>query len=500
MNLQASVTIPRRPKDGETGDGIVNTVISYAKSESGTTPPITGWTSILPTPTQGWYLWTRTVTTYRIRPSTTTYSVSSYAKDGKDGENGENGLPGQIPIQKEWKVGDTHRNTDEIIDYIYVRGANKNVSYYYKRATKGTTTAGAPPTGGATPTGYLRIDWLKELAVNVLLAEEASVAGFIFKDNQLISVRGTVGGVDADYSGQANFIPNLILDGTEGDVKITGTVNATSGSFKGHIEANSGTIENVTISNANINAISVDGLLKVSTGFEGSLTNNNLFWIAPSVSNASAYTPSVDFDSKGKIIKLYNSSFTKTHVIALRYAGFVLVNGVLQLTDFTLDDPDKGVIKENIELPPRANIEISCFELPPGTYKSGGSSARYYHRVLGWVMTDRSLFERIDYKTIGSDTFAIPSNTNYTLRQSSPLSILTSVGTNSTLIRIYMDNTNQVRDGTIKWILNSTPTTVNYGLTGNIRNHSEGFEKLQAWSITPFIHYGGYWYKHSDRK
>ena len=158
--------------------------------------------------------------------------------DGKDGEPGdkgepgENGLPGQIPIQKEWVVGDVHRNTDEIVDYIYVRGADKNTSYWYKLASKGTKPdVGAPPSHGTTPPGYERIDWLKELAVNVLLAEEANLAGFIFKGGQLISVRGTVGGVDADYSGQAGFVPNLILDGAEGDVKITGTVNANSGSI-----------------------------------------------------------------------------------------------------------------------------------------------------------------------------------------------------------------------------------------------------------------------------
>ncbi|HZK28295.1 MAG TPA: hypothetical protein VFD00_12245, partial [Thermoclostridium sp.] len=214
MNLQASITIPRRPRDGETGDGIVTVVISYAKSESGTVPPETGWSSTLPTPTQGWYLWTRTVTKYRVRPDTTTYSVSRYAKDG---EPGGNGLPGQIPVKKEWVAGDTHRNNYTVIDYLYVRGATKGLSYWYKPLST-INGAEAPPEGGASRVGYKRIDSSDELAVDVLLAEEANVAGFIFKGGQLISVRGTVGGVDADYSGQANFIPNLILDGTEGDV------------------------------------------------------------------------------------------------------------------------------------------------------------------------------------------------------------------------------------------------------------------------------------------
>ena len=154
------------------------------------------------------------------------------------GDKGDTGLPGQIPIQKEWVAGDTHRNNDEIVDYIYVRNiATPSLSNWYKLSAKGTVTADAPPTGGTTPPGYEKINWLKELAVNVLLAEEANVAGFIFKDNKLISEKGTVGGVDADYSGQANFVPNLILNGAEGDVKITGTVNATSGVFTGALSS-----------------------------------------------------------------------------------------------------------------------------------------------------------------------------------------------------------------------------------------------------------------------
>lgn len=67
---------------GEDGDGITSTTIEYAKSSNGTTPPSTGWSTSLPTPTQGWYLWVRTTTTYKVAAATVTYSVSHWGEDG----------------------------------------------------------------------------------------------------------------------------------------------------------------------------------------------------------------------------------------------------------------------------------------------------------------------------------------------------------------------------------------------------------------------------------
>ena len=79
--------VVRDGEPGEDGDGITGTTIEYAKSSSGTTPPSTGWNTALPSPTLGWYLWTRTTTTYKKSSSTVAYSVSRYAEDGEDGDS-----------------------------------------------------------------------------------------------------------------------------------------------------------------------------------------------------------------------------------------------------------------------------------------------------------------------------------------------------------------------------------------------------------------------------
>jgi len=74
---------------GEDGNGIVSTVVQYAISTSGTVIPASGWTSTIPTPIQGRYLWTRTTINYKVPPSKVSYSVSYYATDGVSGSGSE---------------------------------------------------------------------------------------------------------------------------------------------------------------------------------------------------------------------------------------------------------------------------------------------------------------------------------------------------------------------------------------------------------------------------
>lgn len=130
---------------------------------------------------------------------------------------GVDGMPGQVPIQKEWKEGDTHRNDTNIVDFIYVRAALSADRKWYKLndnyVTRTVPAGETEPSAATIAEYYEEIPWLSALAVNVLIAEEANLANFIFKDGKLISVRGTVDGVAADYAGQSNFIPNIILDG-----------------------------------------------------------------------------------------------------------------------------------------------------------------------------------------------------------------------------------------------------------------------------------------------
>lgn len=135
----------------------------------------------------------------------------------------------------------------------------------------------------------------------------------------------------------------------------------------------------------------IDGLLKVSSGYQGKIGDYNLFWIAPMPRKT--LTVPTTFDSKGKTIKFYNASSTVSHTLNLLVIGYLLNSkGEVVLTNYTISDEEKGARKDSVFIPPRGCVEVSCFELPPGNYKSTGDSSRTYDRVLSWEMTNRETY------------------------------------------------------------------------------------------------------------
>ena len=82
---------------GAPGVGITSTVITYARSTSGTSAPTSGWTSAVPSVPAGEFLWTKTVWNYSDNTSETGYSVAKMGDTGAKGEKGDpgnDGLPG----------------------------------------------------------------------------------------------------------------------------------------------------------------------------------------------------------------------------------------------------------------------------------------------------------------------------------------------------------------------------------------------------------------------
>src|SRR5690606_2919175 len=73
---------------GADGKGVVNATVTYKNHTSGTTAPTGTWSSTVPAPVKGQYLWTRTTTTYTDNSTVTTYSVAYNATDGQKGSDG----------------------------------------------------------------------------------------------------------------------------------------------------------------------------------------------------------------------------------------------------------------------------------------------------------------------------------------------------------------------------------------------------------------------------
>lgn len=113
--------------------------------------------------------------------------------------DGNQGIPGQLPVQREWKTGDVYRNNEYVIDYIYHRATN---TWWRLKDGYNNVTAQINPT-----IEFIQLNSLEKLAVNLLIAENANIAGFVFKDGKMVSQNPST----------AN--PNLVLDGINGFLK-----------------------------------------------------------------------------------------------------------------------------------------------------------------------------------------------------------------------------------------------------------------------------------------
>ena len=95
---------------GKDGVGIKSTSITYASSSSGTTAPTSGWSTSMPTVSQGMFLWTKTVWTYTDNTSETGYSVARMGTDGAQGTPGPKGADGKTSYHH-WAYSDNADGT-----------------------------------------------------------------------------------------------------------------------------------------------------------------------------------------------------------------------------------------------------------------------------------------------------------------------------------------------------------------------------------------------------
>ncbi len=169
--------------------------------------------------------------------------------------HGRTGIPGKMPFTREWKEGDSYRNNLSVVDYVYYRdyttpGRNgwfrlsdsylehvADATPYEDTAGNTTSTVIRKNTDGEDI--YVKIDSLGAKAFDLVIAEEANLAGFIFKNNVLQSQDETT--IDNIR------YPNLILDGVKGkitalDAVIKGEITAIEG-YIGDLKVKGGYLE-----------------------------------------------------------------------------------------------------------------------------------------------------------------------------------------------------------------------------------------------------------------
>ena len=147
----------------------------------------------------------------------------------KDGEKGDTGSSPALVFRGEYPTDD-----DDVIFY----GNSKRVDcvkyygeYYVTRIDAGEFS-GIPPLLGI-PGGVVQLNshkWnrfgaqFESVATLLLLAEYANIGNFVIKNNCLMSQKGTINGIDSTDFTNDNFVPNILLDGLNGQSVISGSL------------------------------------------------------------------------------------------------------------------------------------------------------------------------------------------------------------------------------------------------------------------------------------
>lgn len=235
------------PYDGKDGVGINTVDVEYAKSTSNKTAPTSGWQTTAPAWEDGKYIWSRTKTVLTDGSTEYTKAVCITGGKGATGDPGEKGDQGESPAavyQGTYSSSKTYYGTKYRLDVVKYNGI-----FYIARIDAGTFSGVVPTnTSKWNPFGAQ----FESVATNLLLAENANIAGWVFRNNRLEAQNGSI-----------------YLDGVNGEVRLQGT-------------------------------------MQLSTGWSGVFSDVNIFYL-PATTGLKTISMGQDMDDIGKVCRLYNS-------------------------------------------------------------------------------------------------------------------------------------------------------------------------------------------------
>lgn len=205
---------------GSAGVGVKSIVEQYYLSSSPTSQSGGSWSTTRPTWKDGWYIWTRSIITYTNGTSTTTSPIcvtGGKGETGDKGDPGEKGDQGESPAavyQGTYSSSKTYYGTKYRLDVVKYNGI-----FYIARIDAGTFSGVVPTnTSKWNPFGAQ----FESIATGLLLAENANIAGWIFRNNRLESqnnsaflnglngaVRFANGNFEVDAQGNVNVKGNF---------------------------------------------------------------------------------------------------------------------------------------------------------------------------------------------------------------------------------------------------------------------------------------------------
>lgn len=253
-----------------------------------------GWTTTQPTVGTLEYLWMVVAKKSATGALLTNWSepVRITPYDGKDGENGKS--PAMV-YRGVYDSSKTYYGNQYRVDAVKYNGI-----YYVARIDAGEFHNVAPTNTSKWNNFGAQFE---SIATGLLLAENANIAGWVFRNSRLESQNG-----------------DIFLDGTNGKVRLNGT-------------------------------------LQLSTGWSGNFSDVNVFYL-PEQSSGTTKSLTLGYEEEdiGKVCRLYNSG------------RFGYGNYQIQMNTFTIEEnvtTSEGSIYGLVR--PQEIVEFTCFEMASDT-------------------------------------------------------------------------------------------------------------------------------------
>ena len=212
--------------------------------------------------------------------------------DGIDDLRGIRGIPGLIERTSEWAAGVEFHNDENLtggIRYLDLVTVTDNTTgkfeLYQCRVTHTSTAANAPSDNSAE---WLKLNQMRPIYTPLIVAKNAvlrfSQTNRILITNSKDKVQGCFGGVEDEVNGYPLWIGAITAAAAKFRVKYGGQLEASEVSITGTINATSGTFNNVSINSGTIGGFTISG-----NGLTNDKNFNNDAYIILRNDNAGAF-------------------------------------------------------------------------------------------------------------------------------------------------------------------------------------------------------------------
>lgn len=185
-----------------------------------------------------------------------------------DGIDDLRGIPGLIERTSEWSAGTEYHNDESLsegiryLDIVTVTdNTTGNFTMYQCRVTHTSTTANAP--NGSDNTEWLKLNQMRPIYTPLIVTKNAVLrfaqTNRILITNSKDTVQGCFGGVEDETNGYPLWIGGITAAAAKFRVKYGGQLEATEASITGTVNATSGTFTNVKINSGTIGGFTISG-------------------------------------------------------------------------------------------------------------------------------------------------------------------------------------------------------------------------------------------------